>query len=61
MSSLYQSHRSRLPPLPQTREAGGAHRQKRRKVIERELKIKTLADGLAYYENIPPLNKLTLW
>ena len=31
------------------REAGGARRQKRRKVIERELKIKikTLADDLA--------------
>ena len=33
----------------QIREAGGARRQKRRKVIERELKIKikTLADDLA--------------
>ena len=28
-------------------EAGGARRQKRRKVIEREQKIKTLADELA--------------
>ena len=43
-SSLYQSRRSRLPPLPQSPEAGGARRQKR---IERELKIKTLADELA--------------